>query len=195
MSHLIVETGEAPLTVDSLAWRETRYPLEMESALETDDAAFDSVRPLMFRTLQMCSHETYMDCPYYEQLQYAGDTRLEILATYVSTHDDRLAVRAAQLYDQSRGPDGLTRSRYPSAVPQVIPPFSLWWVSMVYDLCMWRKRADAVRQLLPGVHAVLSAFAQRLGTGGPGAGARRVELCRLGARVERRVAARCPAGL
>ena len=30
----------------------------------------------------MCAHETYMDCPYYEQLQYGGDTRLEILATY-----------------------------------------------------------------------------------------------------------------
>lgn len=160
---LIVETDDEPVTIDSLVWRETRYPLEMEATLKTSDAAFDAVRPLMFRTLQMCAHETYMDCPYYEQLQYAGDTRLEILATYVSTHDDRLPLRAATLFDQSRGYDGLTRSRYPSAVPQVIPPFSLWWVSMVYDLYMWRGHAERVRRMLPGVHAVLSAFGQRMG--------------------------------
>lgn len=159
---LHVETQDDPLTLDGLSWRETRYPLEMEASLETDDAAFDAVRPLMFRTLQMCAHETYMDCPYYEQLQYGGDTRLEILATYLSTHDDRLPVRAATLFDQSRGPDGLTRSRYPSAVPQVIPPFSLWWVAIVYDLYMWRRRAETVRGMLPGIHAVLSAFEQRL---------------------------------
>ena len=72
-----IETGDEPLTVNSLTWRETRYPLEMEAALETSDAAYNDVRPLMFRTLQMCAHETYMDCPYYEQFLYAGDTRIE----------------------------------------------------------------------------------------------------------------------
>jgi hypothetical protein len=163
---LHIETQDESLTLHSLTWRETRYPLEMEASLETDDAAFDAVRPLMFRTLQMCAHETYMDCPYYEQLQYGGDTRLEILATYLSTHDDRLPVRAATLFDQSRGADGLTRSRYPSKVPQVIPPFSLWWIAMVYDLYMWRNRSDTVRGMLPGIHAVLSAFEQRLSKDG-----------------------------
>jgi alpha-L-rhamnosidase len=109
--------------------------------------------------LQMCSHETYMDCPYYEQLMYVGDTRLEVLATYVTTSDPRLPVKACQLFDWSRSPDGLTKSRYPSEIPQVIAPFSLWWVSMVHDLQMWRQAEDAVRELLPGVDAVLTAFA------------------------------------
>ena len=37
----------------------------------------------------MCAHETYMDCPYYEQMMYVGDTRLEVLTTYAISRDDR----------------------------------------------------------------------------------------------------------
>jgi alpha-L-rhamnosidase len=162
--ELTVRTGDAPVSIDGLAIRETRYPLERESTFASEDSRankppLDSVSPIMVRALQMCSHETYMDCPYYEQLMYAGDTRLEILATYVTTADPRLPLKACQLFDWSRSPDGLTKSRYPSQVPQVIAPFSLWWVSMVHDLYLWRDAETTVRELLPGVDSVLTAFA------------------------------------
>jgi hypothetical protein len=161
---LTVRTGAAPATIDALRIRETRYPLERESTFASVDSRqgkppLESVSPIMVRALQMCSHETYMDCPYYEQLMYVGDTRLEVLATYVTTSDPRLPIKACRLFDWSRSPDGLTKSRYPSQIPQVIAPFSLWWVAMVHDLYQWRDAAATVRELLPGVDSVLTAFA------------------------------------
>jgi hypothetical protein len=116
------------------------------------------VKPLGYRTLQMCAHETTMDCPFYEQLQYAGDTRLQCLVAYVTGDDDRLARQALLAFDRSRDPDGLTRSRYPSRVRQTIPPFSLWWVAMVHDFALWRGDLAFVRQLMPGVRSVLDAY-------------------------------------
>ncbi len=161
-----VKTGEEPLTIEKLAIRETRYPLEWEGTLQTSDAALDRAWPILYRTLQMCAHETYMDCPYYEQLMYAGDTRIEALVTYLTSYDSRLPRLACQLFDWSRGADGLTLSRYPTAVPQVIPPFSLWWVSMVHDYWMWRNDAEAVCSWLPGVHSVLTAFERHISSRG-----------------------------
>jgi hypothetical protein len=99
-----------------------------------------------------------MDCPYFEQLMYVGDTRLEALVTYAVSGDDRLARKAIRLFDGSRGADGLTQSRYPSRVRQVIPPFSLAWVGMVHDFAMWRGDAAVVRSVMPGVRAVIEAF-------------------------------------
>src|SRR5215213_11960269 len=106
----------------------------------------------------MCAHETYMDCPYYEQLMYIGDTRLEALVTYAITRDDRLPRKALQLFDLSRLPSGMTQARYPSRELQVIPPFALWWVAMVHDFALWRDDRAFVRSLLSGVRAVLNGY-------------------------------------
>jgi hypothetical protein len=161
--EIFVETADEPLTIESLQFFETRYPLEPQSQFETNDARFAEVTPIMVRVLQMCSHETYMDCPFYEQLQYIGDTRLQALVTYVLTRDDRLPRKALQMFDASRMHSGLTQSRYPSRVRQIIPPFSLCWVAMVHDYAMWKDDLDFVRGLIPGIRTVLDAYRASIG--------------------------------
>ena len=184
-------TSPSPLT--ACLWHETRYPLEARSPFQSDDARLDKVFALGVRALQMCAHETYMDCPFYEQMLYAGDGRLECLVTYALTEDDRLPRKVLQLFDWSRLPEGLTQSRYPSRIRQMIPPFSLWWVAMVSDYLLWRGDPAFVRSLLPGVRAVLDAFTAPARRRRAGALAGGLELRRLGARLGKRHSPRRPA--
>lgn len=156
--QLLVETAGEPLTVEALSLEETRYPLEMESGLTTSDERIERMVPLALRALQMCAHETFMDCPYYEQLMFAGDTRLEALTAYTIAADDRLARKALTLFDQMRGSAGLTPGHTPSRRDPVLPPFALWWVAMVHDYAAWRDNRGFVAGLLPGVRAVIDAF-------------------------------------
>lgn len=155
---LLVESGQQPLTVEAFGLLETRYPLEMESRFSSSDERLEAVTPVALRGLQMCSHETYMDCPYYEQMMYVGDSRLEALTTYAISADARLPRKAVRLFGLSRLPDGLTQARYPGRDVQVIPPFSLWWVGMVSDYALWRGDRAFIAGLLPGVRAVLNGF-------------------------------------
>ncbi len=155
---LRVETSDDPLTIEALTVFETRYPLKMEGAVELSERRFNTAVPIMWRTLQMCAHETYMDCPYYEQLMYTGDTRLEALVTYLCTSDDRLPRKAVELFGASQSFHGLTQARYPSHNPQVIPQFSLFWVGMVYDFALWRGDRAFVGRQMPRVRAVLESF-------------------------------------
>ena len=164
--QIAVETADEPLQIELFRIRETRYPLENQSKFAASDEQLGEVVPLMVRALQMCAHETYMDCPFYEQLMYVGDTRLQILATYAATSDDRLPRRALQLFDWSRLNSGLTQSRYPCQKRQIIPPFSLWWVAMVHDYALWRGDATFIKTLLPGVRAVCDYFAGLIGPDG-----------------------------
>jgi hypothetical protein len=156
--ELLIETSDRPLTIDAFRLLETRYPLEMQSRFSSSDERLDSVIPVALRGLQMCAHETFMDCPYYEQLMYVGDSRLEALTTYVISTDERLPRKSIRMFGLSRLPDGFTQARYPSRDLQVIPPFSLWWIGMVYDYALWRGDRSFIAGLLPGVRAVLDSF-------------------------------------
>ncbi len=156
--ELVVATADEPLTIEAFSLRETHYLYEWVSRFEADNPQFAELIPITRRVMEMCSHETYMDCPYYEQMMYVGDTRLEVLTTYTWSPDDRLPRKALRLFDESRKSPGFTQSRYPAYVQQTIPPFSAWWVAMIHDYAMWRDDAEFVRSLMPGMRSVLDTF-------------------------------------
>jgi hypothetical protein len=156
--QLDVETAAEPLTLDRLAAWATGYPFEERAKWDAGDPTLARIWDVGWRTARLCAHETYVDCPYYEQLQYVGDTRVQALISYTVAGDDRLARQAIEAYDRSRRSEGITSSRYPTGAPQYIPPFSLLWVGMAHDY--WRYRDDPafVAARLPGIRSVLEWF-------------------------------------
>ncbi|QJD77661.1 family 78 glycoside hydrolase catalytic domain [Spirosoma rhododendri] len=168
--QLTVETREQPLVLDDLSGQFTGYPFTEKAQVSTNDSTLKNIWNVGWRTAQLCAGETYYDCPYYEQLQYTGDTRIQALISLYVTGDDRLMRKAITDYDHSRFSDGLTQSRYPSSDFQVIPTFSLFWVCMLHDYWMHRPDDAFVKSMLPGMLAVLNWHEQRLtptGMNGP----------------------------
>src|SRR5205807_1465636 len=80
--------------------------------------------------------------------------------------DDRLVRQAIDQFDASRVPEGLTTSRYPSALPQIIPPFSLLYIAMVHDYYMLRDDAPFVSQRLAGIRGILDWYAAHIDSTG-----------------------------
>ena len=154
-----VETAGEPLTLESLTASFTAYPFQERATFHSNDADLEKIWEISWRTARLDAHETYMDTPYYEQFQYVGDTRIQALISYAVAGDDRLARQAIAAFDQSRTSDGITMSRYPSSLPQIIPTFSLLWIGMVHDYWVYRPDPEPVRASLPGTRAVLAWFA------------------------------------
>ncbi len=164
--QLNIETGDQPLQVEKLRTWFTAYPFEQRGRFESDDDSLKPIWEISWRTARLDAHDTYMDTPYYERMQYVGDTRIQALISYTVAGDDRLARQAIQAFNDSRIPEGLTRSRYPSSVRQIIPTFSLLWVGMVHDFWMYRDDPDFVRAQLAGTRTVLDWFLDRQRTDG-----------------------------
>jgi hypothetical protein len=155
-----ITTGSEPLTLESLKAYFTAYPFQERAKFESGDPDLAKIWQTSWRTARLDAHETYMDTPYYEQLQYVGDTRIQALISYTIADDDRLGRQAITAFDQSRIPEGITRSRYPSNLPQNIPTFSLLWIGMLHDYWMYRPDPQFVRNELPGARNILGWFAQ-----------------------------------
>jgi alpha-L-rhamnosidase len=161
-----IQTSGEPLTLEDFRGAFTAYPFVERAKFESDDPELAKVWEVGWRTARLCAHETYMDCPYYEQLQYVGDTRIQALISLYVAGDDRLVKNAIELLNESRIPEGLTQSRYPSYLPQFIPPFSLLWVGMMHDLWWYHGDTDFLRQFFPGERGVLGWFEARLAPSG-----------------------------
>jgi hypothetical protein len=155
---LDIQTASEPLTLDALQAQYTAYPFTEKASFTSPDPELAQIWDISWRTAQLDAHETYMDTPYWEQLQYVGDTRIQALISYALTGDDRLARQALENFDNSRIPEGLTQSRYPTSQPQIIPTFSLIWISMLHDYWMYRPDASVVKERLPGTRTVLEWF-------------------------------------
>jgi alpha-L-rhamnosidase len=155
-----IQTGATPVRLESLTAEFTAYPFEEKAFFDGKDPDLAKIWEVSWRTARMDAHETYMDTPYYEQLQYVGDTRIQALISYTVAGDDRLAKQALSAFDNSRMPNGLTQSRYPTSQPQIIPTFSLLWIGMLHDYWMYRPDPAPVKEHLPGTRTVLEWFSQ-----------------------------------
>lgn len=160
--QLDVQTGAEPLTIHRFDSRFTAYPFEERARFASNDSTLSAIWRVGWRTARLCANETYMDCPYYEQLQYIGDTRIQALISLYVSGDDRLMRNALAQFNQSRIPEGITQSRYPSELVQITPTFSLAWVLMVHDYWLHRPDEAFVKQFIPGVRTVLDWFETQL---------------------------------
>lgn len=158
----IITTG-ASVSINSFTYRATHYPLEIKTKIQTSDTLTRKLWDISVNTLRNCMHETYEDCPFYEQNQFAMDTRSMILFTYLLSRDDRLARKAMHEFYATRREDGLMETHTPCPGRNTnIPTFSLFWVLMVWDHMVHFGDEMLVRNYIGAVDDVLNYFHQRL---------------------------------
>ncbi len=156
--QLRVTTAEEPLVLKDIYSIFTGYPFRLTAGFRSGDAGLNTILDIGWRTARLCAMETYMDCPYYEQLQYIGDARIQALVSLYNSGDDRLVKNALDYMDYSRQPEGITLSRHPSYTPQYIPTFSLWYIGMLHDYLRYGSDIGFVKNKLEGVHQILGYF-------------------------------------
>lgn len=161
-----IETENEPLIISKFQSIFTGYPFQERASFKCDDPVLSDIWKVGWQTQRLCTVETFFDCPYYEQLQYVGDTRIQCLTSYYVSGDTMLMRNAISSINDSRLSFGLTQSRYPTRDVQIIPPFSLLWIAMISDyqeLCNDKK---FVKSMIPGIIEVLEWYESKIDSTG-----------------------------
>lgn len=164
--RITIRAAQEPVILLSPTFHRTGYPLQVESAVRSTVPWVEQLWDICVRTLGNCMLETYMDCPYYEQLQFAMDTRLEALFTYVVTNDHALARKALIDFHYGMLPEGLTPGKYPSAYLQILSTFSLHYIFMLWEYFRQTGDIETVRLCRGDVDRILDYYDGKIGSDG-----------------------------
>ncbi|WP_288593828.1 hypothetical protein [uncultured Victivallis sp.] len=165
--------------LESVHFYRTGYPWRLTRPLEiADDRRMTRLLARSWATLRACTHETFMDCPYYEQLQYISDSRFDMLALYEITGDDRLTRKALRQFAEGQYDSGMMNCRYPSRVDAAyrarlgevytmhIPSFTAFYIQMLHDFARRRTDDALATELLPSAERAAAYLASTIGDDG-----------------------------
>jgi len=152
-----IET-EGDVRLTGFTFTEVGYPLTYPENCDFGNETDNKLWKISVTTLMRCMQESYEDCPYYEQLQYAMDTSLQMIFNYQLTNDDALARKAINDFRLSQRADGLLYGRYPTVRVQFIPPFSFYYIFMVSEHYKRFGDIKLVRENLRAIDGVLEWF-------------------------------------
>lgn len=146
--------------------RAARYVYDYEkNAQNSGIGSFESSQPLHTdvwqiskNALECCTHETVVDCPFYEQQQYIMDGVLESLYGYRFSNDTSIQKKLLLDLSQSQNIDGLLDANYPNITTQTIPGFSLYFVFGVREYLRYTGDTAFAKKMIGVCHRMLDYF-------------------------------------
>ena len=131
--QLNITSMKSPVIIRYIGIRPRSLPLPKRADFHSGDSLADRTNDIGIRTLALCMHEHYEDCPWREQGLYAYDSRNQMLyGYYVWGNYDFAAVSIALLGNGIRS-DGLLELCAPARVSRTIPIFSFVWISAINE--------------------------------------------------------------
>ena len=138
------------------------YPLKVTATFKCNDQTLKRMWTFGCRRIQYAAAQICYNTPYHEQLQYTGDTRIQGLTALYLSGEDRLMKKAILDFYHSRSARQFTNGTLLSSSVKIIPTFSLFWISMIYDYWMHKKDDDFVMQFLPTIQGILDWYERQM---------------------------------
>ncbi len=139
-----------PIILQYAGVRPTWYPVAHTGIFKSSDSLHDKIWDVSRRTLELCMHEHYEDCPWREQALYAMDARNQALAGYYCFGNYDFAAASWKLLGQGMNEkDGFLELCSPGQVGVNIPSFSLAWILALDDYMLFSGDRDFVKSQLP----------------------------------------------
>ena len=125
----------------------------------------DEIYNTAVRTLYLCMHEHYEDCPWREQALYAMDSRNQMLCGYYAFGE--YAFPRANLYLMSKDnrKDGLLSICVPSSLNLTIPSFSLHYFIAIYEYTVYSGDTTLAAEIMPKLISLINIFIERMENG------------------------------
>ncbi|MBQ7525996.1 MAG: hypothetical protein IJT09_06135, partial [Abditibacteriota bacterium] len=143
--------AKEPVRIKTFRINESLFPYTHRGKFICSDYVLNDIYKMSLNTIKLCSEDTYVDCPTYEQTFWVGDSRAESLFTYYAFGEYRLAKRCFRLVAESLNQSPIAESHVPSAWRNIIPSFALLWSMGCYEYYLHSGDKDFLAEMYPAV--------------------------------------------
>ncbi len=156
--------AEQPLEIAYISVLPCVYPLTNVEK-KFDDPLIQEIYDVSVRTLELCMHDHYEDCPWREQGLYTMDSRNQMLCGYQAFREFAFARASLLLISKDNRKDGLLSICAPSNMNLTIPSFSLHYFTQVYEYLQYSGDMTLLDEIYPKLVSVMNAFVARMQDG------------------------------
>lgn len=157
-AYLLVHGLKGPFTLRSFTVQEQVYPWKEGANFTCDDEELNRIFKAGVRTVQLCSHDSFIDCPTREQRAWVGDGVVHQMVHLATNRDWRLAWHYLTLGNSPRS-DGMLPMSVVGEIEArgsfTIPDWALHWVHGVYNRYRFGGERDVIQALMPTIGRVL----------------------------------------
>ncbi len=152
-----------PVKIGYIGIRPVSYPAQV-LPVSFADPDVQKIYDVCVRTLRLCMHEHYEDCPWREQALYTMDSRNQMLCGYSAFAGGNAEYAAYNLLLISKGlrPDGLLSLCYPSGDNTPIPFFSLCYIVQVYEYVRYTGDRAILAEVGDVLRRIIRTFTERI---------------------------------
>lgn len=145
--------------------RPVEYPVVEEGRFSCSDKLHQRIYDVGVRTLHLCMHEHYEDCPWREQALYSMDSRNQALCGYYCFGEYDYPLASFKLLGHELDDDGYLELCAPGKNHRTIPSFSMMWIVEVAEHLLYSGQVDAARESVPQITKMLEKYLQTLRDG------------------------------
>jgi hypothetical protein len=153
--------AEGPVVLRSVRVNERLHPRGPGGFFTCSDPRLDRIFEVGRRSVDLNSHDAYLDCPTREQRAWTGDFVVHQMVDFATNPDWRLACWNVELAASPR-PDGMLPMAAAGDIEHIdaafIPDWALHWVRALHNVYRYTGDRDFVARLLPVAEGVLRWF-------------------------------------
>lgn len=141
--------------------RPTLYPLH-KNKFKCADNLHNKIYDVSLRTLEMCMHEHYEDCPWREQALYSMDSRNQMLIGYYVFNEYDFAKASLKLFALSIRDDNFLDICSPARCAFTIPSFTAVFITQLYEYLEHSNDIEFAKETVNVAKRIADEFISRI---------------------------------
>lgn len=146
---LTIRNLAEPMQIRQVRLLLNTYPVIHRGDFICNDHLLNQIWRIGRYTTRLCSEDTYVDCPTYEQTFWVGDSRNEGAVNYVAFGEYALSRHCLILAGQSLNRSPLVESQVPSGWENILTAWSMLWALACEEYYQMTGDMDFLKEIYP----------------------------------------------